>query len=90
MPEAMTGPAAIPLKKTTPKIVPKTSATVICGSEAINPTPLEDKTATSHRKNSYPADRGLKASNKSRRPISPVAIGIDTCMMISHILIPLT
>ena len=88
----MTGPAAIPLKKTTPKIVPKTSATVICGSEAINPTPLEDKTATSPPQKTATQPIGdLKASNRSRRPISHVAIGIRIAavMIVTPILIPL-
>ena len=88
----MTGPAAIPFKKTTPRIVPKTNATVICGSEAIKPTPLEERTATRPPQNTAIQPIGdLKASSKSFKPISPVAIGtkIAAVMMVTPRLIPL-
>ena len=92
MPEAMTGPAAIPFKKTTPRIVPKTKATVICGSEAISPTPLEERTATNPpQKIAIQPIGDLKASSKSLKPISPVAIGtkIAAVMIVTPMLIPL-
>ena len=55
-----------------------------------HPTPLEDKTATSPPQKTATQPIGdLKASNKSRRPISPVAIGIRIAavMIVTPILI---
>ncbi len=79
----MIGPAATPRKKTTPIIVPKTKATVTCGSEAINPTPFDDKTATkTPQKIAIQPSGDLNIVNKSLIPIWPVAIGIRILIVI--------
>ena len=83
IPPAITGPAAIPLKKTIPIIVPSTRATVISGCPSRSPTPLEDKIETEIPLIIATQPIGvLKALNKCENPISPVAIGINMAIVI--------
>lgn len=46
IPEAIMGPAAMPFKKTTPRIVPKTKATVTSGETARKLTPRAERIDT--------------------------------------------
>ena len=76
IPLAITGPAATPFKKTTPRIVPMTSITVTCGTAASCEMPYLERTATKipHATAIQPAGV-LKALNMSCNVILPVAIG---------------
>lgn len=76
IPLAITGPAATPFKKTTPRIVPMTSITVTCGTAASCEMPYLERTATKipHATAIQPAGV-LKALNMSCSVILPVAIG---------------
>ena len=79
----MTGPAAIPLKNTTPIIVPITRATVISGCPESSPTPFEERMETVIPLIIATHPIGdLKAFNKCENPISPVAIGIKIATVI--------
>lgn len=91
IPEAMIGPAATPRRKTTPKIVPKTKATVTSGEMAKNPTPRAERIDTNIPQNMAIHPTGdLKAFSKSEKPTRPVAIGIKiaTVIMVTPQLIP--
>lgn len=83
IPAPIKGPTATPLKIETDKIVPNTSAVVICGSFANNVTPPFASNATNIPEISAIQAMGdLKAPVKSLKPICPLAIGANTAMVI--------
>lgn len=85
IPLAITGPAAMPLKNTTPIIVPITRATVISGCPESSATPFEDRMETVIPLIIATHPIGdLKALNKWENPISPVAIGIKMATVITR------
>ena len=91
IPLAITGPAATPLKTTTPMIVPSTKATVTCGTAANWSTPYLDKIATKIPAKTAIHPAGvLKVLIRSLKPICQVAIGIKiaTEMTVTPQLIP--
>lgn len=92
IPAPIRGPTATPLKMDTDRIVPNTSAVVICGSFSKRDTPpfanratiIPDIRATQ-------ASGDLNALERSLKPISPEAIGAKTAivMTVTPQLIPL-
>ncbi len=84
IPAPMRGPTATPLKMDTERIVPKTSAVVICGSSCNRDTPPFASNATAIPEiRATQASGDLKALVKSLKPISPDAIGANTAMVIT-------
>lgn len=83
MPAPIKGPTATPLKIETERIVPNTSAVVICGSSASSFTPPFASKATSiPEMRAIHANGVLKAPDKSLKPISPLAMGAKTAIVI--------
>ena len=92
MPAPISGPTATPLNSETERIVPNTRAVVICGSSANKVTPpLASKATAIPDIRAIHANGDLNEADKSLNPISPVAIGMSTAMvmMVTPQLIPL-
>lgn len=83
IPAPINGPTATPLNKETAKMVPNTSAVVIWGSDDSKLTPPLASSATAiPDKRAIHAKGDLKAAERSRKPISPVAMGASTAIVI--------
>lgn len=84
IPAPINGPTATPLNKATDSTVPSTKAAVICGLVANRFTPPFANRATAIPDNNAIQATGVfSASNKCLKPISPVAIGTNTAIVMT-------
>ena len=84
IPAPIKGPTATPLNRETANMVPNTSAVVTCGSSDNRCIPpFANKATTIPDKRAIQANGDLNEAVNSLKPISPLAIGANTAMVIT-------